>query len=35
LVASLRRAIARGDYDSPEKLDVALDKMLRETLGDD
>lgn len=27
-VAELRRQIASGSYDTPEKLDVALDRML-------
>jgi negative regulator of flagellin synthesis FlgM len=27
-VAELRRQIASGNYDTPEKLDVALDRML-------
>jgi negative regulator of flagellin synthesis FlgM len=27
-VASLRRAIADGNYETPEKLDIALNRML-------
>lgn len=27
-VASIRRAIADGSYDTPEKLDAALDRLL-------
>jgi hypothetical protein len=28
LVDSVRRAIATGDYETPEKLEIALEKML-------
>jgi anti-sigma28 factor (negative regulator of flagellin synthesis) len=32
LVESLRQAIARGDYDTPERLETAVDKMFDDVL---
>jgi hypothetical protein len=34
LVARVRRAIAAGEYDTPEKMEAALDRLLA-SLGSD
>ena len=35
LVRRVRKAIADGNYDTPERLDAAIDAMLREVLEDE
>jgi len=35
LVDQIRREIAAGTYDTPEKMDLALDKLLRRLDGED
>ena len=32
-VEEIRRQIAAGSYETPEKLDLALDRMLDEMMG--